>query len=218
MTDAPMFDPPMFDPGFREQLSALLHWRRDVRHFDPAPIAPDCVAELLDAACLAPSVGNSQPWRFVLVESAGRRAAIRAEFLRCNAAAMDGYAEARAGQYACLKLAGLDEAPVHLAVFADEATETGHGLGRRTMPETLRYSAVIAVHTLWLAARARGVGVGWVSILDPAAVAAILQVPDGWSLVAYLCIGRPREPHLVPELARVGWQDRDAACRRVTVR
>ena len=210
-----MSEAPAFDQPFRDQLAALFRWRRDVRHFERTPLPPGCLAELLDAACLSPSVGNSQPWRFVLVESPRRRAAIRAEFLRCNADAAAGYAAERAGQYARLKLAGLDEAPVQLAVFVDEATEAGHGLGRLTMPETLRYSAVMAVHAFWLAARARGVGVGWVSIVEPAATAAILEVPPGWSLVAYLCVGWPREQHVVPELDRAGWQGRDEACRRV---
>jgi 5,6-dimethylbenzimidazole synthase len=86
------------------------------------------------------------------------------------------------------------------------------------MPETLRYSAVIAVHTLWLAARARGLGLGWVSILDPAAATKNLDVPDTWSFVAYLCIGWPVEDLAEPELQNRGWQSREAACRRVLPR
>src|SRR5712672_1485378 len=86
----------------------------------------------------------------------------------------------RAAQYARLKLAGLDDAPCHLAVFADRDTARGHGLGRQTMPEMSEYSAVAAVHTLWLAARAEGIGMGWVSILDPRTITAILDVPANW--------------------------------------
>src|SRR6266853_1853059 len=83
--------------------------------------------------------------------------------------------------------------PVHLAVFSDETTRAGAGLGRQTMPETLRYSVVAAVQTLWLAARAEGLGVGWISILEPKIVCRILDVPEAWTLVAYLCVGRPAE-------------------------
>jgi len=209
---------PSFDASFRQSLADLLAWRRDVRRFLTDPVDPAVIDELLDLACLTPSVGNSQPWRFVSVESPGRRAEIRTNFEDCNAKAFDGYVGEKAAIYARLKLSGLAEAPVQLAVFADEATEAGAGLGRQTMPETLRYSAVLAVHTLWLAARAQGLGVGWVSILDPAGVARTLETPADWSLVAYLCLGYPVEEHVDPELQRFGWQARDAACRRVLVR
>jgi 5,6-dimethylbenzimidazole synthase len=104
----------------------------------------------------------------------------------------------------------LREAPVHVAVFCDESTDQGHGLGKRTMPETLRYSTICAVHTFWLAARAQGLGVGWVSILDPKALAEALDAPVGWAFIAYLCVGWPEEEHLTPELERSGWQARRA--------
>jgi 5,6-dimethylbenzimidazole synthase len=97
---------------------------------------------------------------------------------------------------------------VHLAVCADEATGQGHGLGRQTMPETIRYSVVAAIQTLWLAARAEGLGVGWVSILDPEAVRVTLDLPAGWAFVAYLCLGWPEEEHDDPELERRGWEQR----------
>jgi 5,6-dimethylbenzimidazole synthase len=209
---------PSFDETFRNAFADLLAWRRDVRHFKPDPIAEALIDDILDLACLAPSVGNSQPWRFVSVDAADRRQRILKNFRACNEAALDGYDGEQARLYAALKLAGLEEAPVHLAVFCDEDTDQGHGLGTRTMPETLRYSAVMAVHGLWLAARAHGLGVGWVSILDPARAADDLAVPDGWSLVAYLCIGWPLDTHLVPELERAGWQAREATCRQVLQR
>lgn len=209
----PTPDGPVFDEAFRDRLAALLRWRRDVRWFRRDPLPDGLLDRLLDAACLAPSVGNSQPWRFVLVEDAARRAAVRASFESCNAEALAGYDGEQARLYAGLKLAGLDDAPVQLAVFCNEGTDTGHGLGRRTMPETLRYSTVAAVQTLWLAARAEGVGLGWVSILDPDAVTRDLAVPAGWSLVAYLCLGYPRQPSDEPELVRTGWQGRDPAAR-----
>lgn len=206
---------PCFDDTFRNGLARLLAWRRDVRRFLSDPVEDGLLERLLDLACLAPSVGNSQPWRFVSVDAPARRAEIRANFEACNAKALEGYAGERAALYARLKLAGLDQAPVQLAVFADEATEAGAGLGRQTMPETLRYSAVMAVHTLWLAARAEGLGLGWISILDPAEVSRSLETPEAWALVAYLCLGYPAEEHRDPELERAGWQARDALCRQV---
>ena len=124
----------------------------------------------------------------------------------------------RAAGYARLKLAGLDDAPGHLAVFADPATTRGHGLGRHTMPEMIEYSAVTAVHTIWLAARSEGIGMGWVSILDPAAVAAILDVPAAWKFIGYLCLGFPRTEDDVPELERAGWEQRYSASSLVVLR
>ena len=206
---------PDFTEDFRGELLELFRWRRDVRRFRAQPLESGALDRLLDAACLAPSVGNSQPWRFVRVVEASRRAAVSAEFERCNEQALSGYGGERAAKYAALKLAGLDEAPLHLAVFVDHATTAGHGLGRQTMPETAAYSVVSAVHTLWLAARAEGIGVGWLSILDGGTVAAILDVPQEWRLVAYLCIGYPQEEHLDPELERHDWQAPDPKAREL---
>ncbi|MCS0501293.1 5,6-dimethylbenzimidazole synthase [Ancylobacter mangrovi] len=200
--------PPRFDAAFRTRLDALFAWRRDVRHFERGALAPGVLDDLLAQATEAPSVGLSQPWRFVLVRAPERRADIRAIFESCNAQALAGQASERAGLYARLKLAGLDDAPEHVAVFVEPEPEAGHGLGRATMPETVAYSAVMAIHTLWLAAAARGVGLGWVSILDPQAVRAALDLPERWQLVGYLCIGYPAEPSRVPELERKGWEHR----------
>jgi 5,6-dimethylbenzimidazole synthase len=199
---------PEFDEAFRARLVELLTWRRDVRRFRSDALPEGLLERLLEIAALAPSVGLSQPWRFVLVEDAGRRAEVRANFERANAAALAAYEGPEAQIYTRLKLAGLDEAPVHLAVFADPGTAQGRGLGRRTMPEMIEYSAVTAIHTLWLAARADGVGLGWVSILDPAAVVRSLEVPEEWSLVGYLCLGYPREADDTPALERAGWERR----------
>jgi 5,6-dimethylbenzimidazole synthase len=199
---------PHFDEAFRAALRNLVLWRRDVRRFRTDPVDPGLVMALIELAAHAPSVGFSQPWRFVLVESPERRQAVRASFARANAEALTTYAGERRGLYAKLKLEGLEAAPVHLAVLADETTPAGAGLGSRTMPETLRYSVVGAIQTLWLAARAHGLGVGWVSIIEPEAIAATLDVPAEWKLVAYLCLGWPAEEHLDPELERHGWQHR----------
>jgi 5,6-dimethylbenzimidazole synthase len=202
---------PDFDKDFRGRLLSLFQWRRDVRHFRPDPVPGVLLDALLEVACLAPSVGLSQPWRFVTVDDAERRAAVRASFERCNAEALASQPGDQVGLYARLKLAGLDEAPCHLAVFAESDPLQGHGLGRKTMPQTTAYSAVMAVHTLWLAARAEGLGLGWVSILDPEAVTEAMDVPPGWLFIGYFCLGYPDEAHDVPELERAGWETRRAA-------
>src|SRR5512132_1847449 len=207
-----------FDDGFRARLRDLLIWRRDVRRFRRDPLPAGTLERLIHLACLAPSVGLSQPWRFVVVDDPVRRAAVRENFERCNADALAAQSSERAAGYARLKLAGLDDAPGHLAVFADPATTRGHGLGRHTMPEMIEYSAVTAVHTIWLAARAEGIGMGWVSILDPAAVAAILDVPSNWKFIGYLCLGFPQAEDDIPDLERAGWEQRQAASSRVVLR
>ena len=199
---------PEFDDSFRSRLRDLLIWRRDVRRFLATPLPKGAIERLLSLACLAPSVGLSQPWRFVIVDRPDRRASVRENFEVCNAAALAAQATERASLYARLKLAGLDEAPCHLAVFADRSTQAGHGLGRHSMPEMIEYSVVTAVHTLWLAARAEGIGLGWVSILDPARVTVILDVPSHWSFIGYLCIGYPQHADVVPELERANWEYR----------
>ncbi len=200
-----------FDDEFRQHLAALIVWRRDVRSFRADPLPAGLLEQLVGLSCLAPSVGLSEPWRFVRISTASRRAEVRAEFERANGEALAGYSGDQARLYAQLKLAGLDRAPVHLAVFADQSTRKGMGLGRRTMPETLEYSVVGAIVTFWLAARAHGVGVGWVSILDAKRVNAILEIPDDWDLIAYLCIGYPEEETCTPELERAGWEKRTGA-------
>lgn len=202
---------PVFDEGFCAQLHRLFQWRRDVRQFRLNPIAPGLLDDLIAVADLAPSVGLSQPWRFVTVDEPSRRAAVRASFLASNAAALADQPAGRAGVYAGLKLAGLDQAPCHLAVFAVSDPAQGGGLGRRTMPETVAYSAVMAVHTLWLTARAAGLGLGWVSILDPAQVHAALDVPVDWVLIGYFCLGYPAVEDDTPELEKAGWERRQPA-------
>ena len=200
----------MFDAAFQARFGQLLAWRRDVRRFRSDTVPEELLASLLELTRLAPSVGNCQPTRWARVDDSSRRAAIAANFEAANRAALATYDGERAQTYARLKLEGLREAPVHLAVFCDEETPQGHGLGARTMPQTRRYSAICALHTFWLAARMHGLGVGWVSILDPSDIPAILDIPPDWSFIAYLCVGWPREEHLTPELEREGWQARTA--------
>lgn len=199
-----------FDPAFEADLDRLFRWRRDVRHFQTVSVDEALFRRVLEAAWLAPSVGLSQPWRFVTVDDPGRRDAVRRNFVRCNDAALADQSDDRAALYARLKLAGLERAPRQVAVFVDPDPAQGGGLGRQTMPETVAYSAVGAIHTLWLAARAAGLGLGWVSILNPAQIAGTLEVDPGWRFIAYLCVGYPEAESGMPELECAGWERRRA--------
>ena len=210
--------PGAFDESFQRDLYTLFESRRDVRSFKSDPIPDAVVSELVALTRLSPSVGFSQPWRFVRVDSAERRGAVIESFKRANADALASYEGERAALYARLKLAGFREAPVHLAVFCDDATDTGKGLGAKTMPETRAYSTTMAIYTLWLAARARGIGIGWVSILDPRDVERALDVPEGWRFIAYLCLGYPATYENTPELLRAGWEDFDPRSTHITIR
>ena len=197
-----------FSSDFQSDLETLMRWRRDVRRFRTDPVDEALLTECLDAFLLAPSVGLSEPWRVIRVESAGARAAALANYSAANEAALAGYSGDKAKIYANLKLSGMSDAPVQLAVFCDEATDKGAGLGAGTMPEMRRYSVVTAIMLFWLAARARGLGLGWVSILDPVALSRDLDVPDSWSLVGYFCLGWPEEVGDTPELEGTGWEAR----------
>ncbi|MDW3208095.1 MAG: 5,6-dimethylbenzimidazole synthase [Alphaproteobacteria bacterium] len=199
---------PQFDRDFRATLDELFAWRRDVRHFLTDPLPDGVLERLLATADRAPSVGLSQPWRFVLVDDKTARARIKASFESCNAEALKGYDGDKASLYARLKLQGLDDAPHQLAVFCDPDPDQGSGLGRKTMPETLDFSVVGAIQTLWLAARAEGIGLGWLSILDPGEMNAALDVPQDWRFIAYLCIGYPARTSDTPELESAGWETR----------
>ncbi|MEM6972101.1 MAG: 5,6-dimethylbenzimidazole synthase [Pseudomonadota bacterium] len=208
--------PGVFDPDLPEALVRLMRLRRDVRRFRPGAVPEPVLARCLEAFRLAPSVGLSEPWRLVRIDSAAARAAVIANVEAANAEALAGYHGERAALYATLKLHGCREAPVQIAVFCDEATAKGRGLGAATMPEMRRYSVVAAIQNFWLAARAEGVGVGWVSILDPARLAADLAVPADWVLIGYLCIGWPAEEGEIPELERAGWEARRPALEVLT--
>lgn len=197
-----------FDDQFRRQLRELFIWRRDVRRFRTDPLPEGALERLIDVACLSPSVGLSQPWRFVIVEDNARRHAVIEDFKTCNADALHSYSGERAAQYASLKLSGLEEAPGHLAVFAEKASDIGQGLGRTTMPETVEYSVVAAICSMWLAARAEDIGLGWVSILNPVRIHEILEVPESWKLIGYLCVGYPQVESDRPDLERSNWEYR----------
>jgi 5,6-dimethylbenzimidazole synthase len=165
---------------------------------------------LLSLVELAPSVGNAQPWRFLRIVDPALRDALTNHVDAASEAAASALESERATAHRALKLHGIREAPEIVAVFSDETPAAGHGLGIATMPEMLRYSTVMAIHTLWLAARAEGIGIGWVSILDPVEVHRLLGVPDNWTLIALLCVGYPEAQSDTPELELRGWQAREA--------
>ena len=197
-----------FSTPFQEELLRLFRLRRDVRRFRPDPLPEPEVLAMLEAAHTAPSVGLSQPWRFVRVRSEAARSAVIDSFERANAAASHGFDDERARLYRSLKLAGLREAPEHLLVCCQTDTDQGHGLGRATLPGTLRDSVVCAIQNLWLAARARGLAIGWISILDPEELRGPLDLPPSWLWVGYLCMGWPEKDSDHPELEAMGWEHR----------
>ncbi len=196
-----------FTAAEAETLKTILRWRRDVRHFRTDPVPEVVLDRLRQTMAAAPSVGNARPWRVLRVQDKTLRAAVRAEFERCNSEAALAYDGETRTEYARLKLSGLDAAPEQLAVFTETEPAAGRGLGRRTMPETLHQSTAMAIHTLWLAARAENLGLGMVSILDPGRMEGLLAVPPGWEFSAYICLGWPAFCDDTPLLHRTGWQE-----------
>jgi 5,6-dimethylbenzimidazole synthase len=198
-----------FSDAEKNAVYRAIRERRDVRAgYLPEPIDRETLYRLLAAAHQAPSVGFMQPWRFIVVSQPSLRAAVHQIFQRANDDAAASYQKDRKELYSRLKLEGLLEAPQHLCVVCDEETERGHRLGRHSMPETSVYSVVCAIQNLWLAARAEGIGVGWVSILNPLAIKDLLRIPTAARLVAYLCLGYVKEFRDLPDLEREGWEKR----------
>ncbi len=185
-----------------------IHSRRDVRAFLPDLVPDEAVMRILDAAHHAGSVGYMQPWNFLVIRDLEIKRQVQAVFRKANAAAASLYNGDRLSLYSSLKLEGIVDAPLNLAVTCDRSRQGPAVLGRHTMPETDLYSTCCAIQNLWLAARAEGIGVGWVSIVEPEEVKALLGIPPDIVLVAYLCIGYPVEFEDRPTLERVGWADR----------
>lgn len=200
-----------FTEDFRAGLHDLMRWRRDVRHFRTDPVDEALLRQCLDTFHLSPSVGLSEPWRIIRVRTAAARVKALKNFQDANERALAGYSGDRAKLYASLKLSGMQDAPEHLAVYCDDSTDKGAGLGAASMPEMRRYSVVGAITQMWLTARSFGLGMGWVSVLDPERLNADLEAPEGWTLIAYLCIGWPQENTLTPELETKGWETRAPA-------
>jgi 5,6-dimethylbenzimidazole synthase len=198
-----------FDESERQAVYRAIRQRRDVRRgFLPQPMPDELLNRLLEAAHNAPSVGLMQPWRFIVVRDLEVRRSVHKIFVDANQSALSGYEGERQQRYANLKLEGILEAPQNLCIVCDPQSGKGHQLGRRTMPETALYSAVCAVQNLWLAARAEGIGVGWVSILEPSLLRCALKIPDHITPVAYLCLGYVQAFAAEPDLERTGWEKR----------
>jgi len=203
----------MSDHRFSEEQRAglyrAIHERRDVRsQFLPDPIAPDVLARLLQAAHHAPSVGFMQPWDFIVIDSIDVKRAVKTLYDDANADAASNYSDERAAQYRRLKLEGIIDSPINLCITCDRQRGGPHVLGRNTMLETDLFSTCLAVQNLWLAARVEGIGVGWVSIVDPMRLAETLKLPAQVYPVAYLCLGYVSEFLPKPELEIAGWRSR----------
>ena len=193
----------------RDAVYRAIRTRRDVRHgFLPEPLPEPLLRKLLEAAHAAPSVGLMQPTRFLLVRDPAVRKEVHAAFTQANVSALATYTDDRQDLYSSLKLEGILEAPQNLCFLCDPGSPQGHGLGRHTAPEAAIYSTVCAVQNLWLAARAEGIGVGWVSILAEADLRRILHIPTHLAPVAYLCLGFVDSFSAEPDLERFGWEQR----------
>jgi 5,6-dimethylbenzimidazole synthase len=199
----------LFSDKDREAIYRVMRVRRDIRRFSSTPILPDTLLRILEAAHLAPSVGFMQPWNFILIPSLEIRSRVKALFEQTNRTEPEKLTDPeRKALYQGLKLEGILEAPLNIAVTCDRRRDAPFVLGRAPMPETDLFSSCLAIQNLWLAARAEGIGIGWVSLLDRPAVEKLLHLPRGVRLVAYLCIGYPVEFRSRPMLEEVGWKSR----------
>ena len=198
-----------FTEAEKEALYKAIHLRRDVREHFLAREIPDAVLRrLLDAAHHAGSVGFMQPWSFIVIRSEEVKKRVKDLFQQANREARKVFEGERRELYSRLKLEGILESPVNLSVTCDPTRNGPHVLGRHTMRETDIYSTCCAVQNLWLAARVEGIGVGWVSIFDPALLREALNIPQHIVPVAYLCLGYVSEFLPQPQLERAGWLPR----------
>ncbi|MEP1741301.1 MAG: 5,6-dimethylbenzimidazole synthase [Kangiellaceae bacterium] len=192
----------------QQVLENIMLQRRDVRgnNFTNQPITDEVLDKILAAATMAPSVGFSQPWEFVIIKNKKVKQQIGENFKAENEKAQKLFLDKKRNLYAKLKLEGILEAPINLAVFYKPSDAPV--LGQTSIAEVGEYSVVCAVQNMWLMARALNVGIGWVSILNPNSVKEILNAPSENKLVAYLCIGYVKEFFDRPELERLQWDDR----------
>ncbi|MFA7291009.1 MAG: 5,6-dimethylbenzimidazole synthase [Rhodocyclaceae bacterium] len=193
----------------RDAVYQAIFSRRDVRgQFLPEPIADDVLARILTAAHFAPSVGYMQPWSFVLIRDADVKKRIHTAFAEANAEAAEMFEGAKQEIYRELKLEGILESPVNILITCDRDRAGPVVIGRTHIKAMDIYSSVCAVQNLWLAARAEGLGVGWVSIFHQQALKEILGLPERIIPIAYLCLGQVSHFHEKPELEAAGWRPR----------
>lgn len=194
-----------FPPAQRDALYAVVAARRDVRRFRADPVPDDVVTRVLSAAHAAPSVGHSQPWRFILVRDPDLRdrATLLADRERLRQAAQMTPDAAR--RLLDLQLEGIREAPLGVVVCCDRRAPAAGVLGRATFADADVWSCAAAIENLWLAARAEGLGLGWVTLFQPADLATLVGLPDGVMTLGWLCLGWPDERPPAPGLARAGW-------------
>lgn len=198
-----------FSVAEKDAVYRAIFTRRDVRNeFLPDPIDPAILDRLLAAAHAAPSVGLTQPWNFILIRDEANRRAVHRLFEEANDEAADRLEGAVKKKYRALKLEGILKAPLNICITCDRKRGGEFVLGRTHHPDMDIYSTVCAVQNFWLAARAEGVGVGWVSIFDHRRLADLLGIPDSVEIVAYLCVGHVAELYRRPELESKGWRDR----------
>jgi nicotinate-nucleotide--dimethylbenzimidazole phosphoribosyltransferase len=197
-----------FDAASITALHEVIDARRDIRRYRADPIPPEVLRRVLAAGHAAPSVGHSQPWRFVVVtEQATRdRAAVLADRERLRQAEL--LTPDRRARLLDLQLDGIREAPVGVVVACDRRAPAAGVLGRATFPDTDLWSSACAIQNIWLAARAAGLGLGWVTLFQPADLAALLHLPDGVETLGWLCLGWPDERPPEPGLERHGWSRR----------
>jgi len=198
-----------FEREAREAVYRAIHTRRDVRsHFIPAAMDDLVLARLLNAAHHAPSVGYMQPWNFIVIRDAARRVGVRDLFLAARGEEASAMAGDRLALYRKLRLEGICESALNLCITCDRTRAKDSPLGRWHNPEMDLYSTVCAVQNFWLAARAEGIGVGWVSIIDSAALKKLLGIPEHVVPIAYLCVGPVSEFAMRPDLETKGWRQR----------
>ncbi|GIU03942.1 5,6-dimethylbenzimidazole synthase [Shewanella sp. c952] len=205
----------LFSESDSQVLADIIRLRRDVRgnRFNDKPVSQATIDSLLNAAMLAPSVGYSQPWQFVVIRDLVTKKAVQQTFSEENASGSQQFSGDKRAQYDTLKLEGIIEAPINLAVFYQPSTVAV--LGQTSMPEMGKFSVVCAIQNLWLMARSLNIGVGWVSILDPLKVKDILNAPAASELIGYLCLGYVDEFLDEPELKQKGWQQTKPAAQVV---
>lgn len=198
-----------FDDMARAAVYRAIFTRRDIRgSFLNDPIPDEILGRLLLAAHHAPSVGFMQPWNFIVIRDHERRRKVRDLFFEARRQEVETIAGDRQALYRKLKLEGILESPLNLCITCDRSRSQNSPLGRWHNPEMDLYSTVCAVQNFWLAARAEGIGVGWVSILDSGALKSLLGIPDHVVPVAYLCVGRVSGFAPAPDLETHGWGQR----------